>query len=177
MRQPSRTELDAQQNIYFKRTAFADASGHRASQNTMLMSSATADFALCISFLYPKKQRREQKTQPENAVQFSHTTGPGTTEKCALVEDVSDVGKKYWRMECVSSAPLIYQDLHTPCFHNPTEPVLAFHCRFFPDEVRVLFLHNQQLWWFLLIYWSRFHLGVHSKPQWMPGIKAHTSPI
>lgn len=75
----------AMERLFLKDGIFAEAFGHRESQYNMLMSSATADFALCTSFLCPGKHRREQETQPENAAPFSQSTGPGTTGKYALM--------------------------------------------------------------------------------------------
>jgi hypothetical protein len=136
-----------QQNIDFKRTVYAEAFGHRASQNNTLMSCTTDGFALCISFLYPRKQKREQEAQSENAAQFSHT----------IVQEPQG-SVHWWKMflmwEGGTQGWTMFLVLYTRPFICLASMMPLFYCCFFPDEVRVVSLHNHQPRWLLLIYWG-----------------------
>lgn len=74
------------------------------------------------SFLYPRKQRKEQKTEPENTARFSQATAPGCTGRCVLTEDVPGVGRRNARKEHASCVPDVYQALQMPGSSNSTEP-------------------------------------------------------
>lgn len=74
------------------------------------------------SFLYPRKQRKEQKTEPENTARFSQVTAPGCTGRCVLTEDVPGVGRRNARKEHASCVPDVYQALQMPGSSNSTEP-------------------------------------------------------
>lgn len=67
--------------------------------------SAPCCLHVFTSFLYPRKQRKEQKTQPENTARFSQATAPGRTGKWVLAEDVPGVGRRYTGKEHASCVP------------------------------------------------------------------------